>query len=111
VAINPMNQPWLSRIPLNAMAQGMKGKNDMGEKQTRSQLTQRSIRKLFPAELAENLCRDWQSFQDSGLDGLSEQEKTKLLEVYGQLTHPAAKEVTRWLTGEYLVSKDILTDS
>ena len=109
LAINPMNQGWLSRIPIDAALRSIDGQAT-GSLDAQ---TDAAIDRLLAAEaptLAEQLKRDWRSFQDEGLDKLSTAEKQELLQVYSAIPHPAAAELTRWLKGEYIVSSDILTD-
>ena len=105
LAINPMIQPYLSQIPIDAMSRSLSGHDD-GDA---TQATLRALEHNLPADLAASLKRDWQSFQDAGLDELQEHTKKAAL-TYAQINHPAAQEIARWLKGEYIVSADILTD-
>jgi hyaluronoglucosaminidase len=106
-AINPMNQPNLSRIPLRAMAQSLTGRciGDLTEQ------TIAAIQRELSVDAAKALTEDYRTFQTQGLDGLDGTAITALLSTYSSLPHPAAKEVCRWLRGEYVVSADILTDT
>ena len=106
IAINPMNQSLLSRIPMDAALMSLKGRGpaDLNE------ATDDAIDRVVSPALAALLKRDWRSFQDEGLDAYRRAEKAELLAEYAALPDPAAKEVARWLRGEYVVSSDILTD-
>jgi len=106
LAINPMNQAWLSRIPMDAMARSLTGHDDGDQ----AQATAASIDRTLPPGLAARLKEDWPVFQSRGLDNLSTVERDALRLSYAQFDHPAARELVRWLNGEYAVSADILTD-
>lgn len=110
LAINPMNQAWLSRIPIDAALHSLDG-HAQGSPDDQ---TEAAIQRLLAAEaplLVELLRRDWRSFQDEGLDKLPSPEKQQMIQDYAVIDHPAAREVTRWLKGEYIVSEDVLTDT
>ncbi len=102
-AINPMNQPWLSRLsmltfeasygedydPATAFKEALKGEG-------------------CPPELAEQLAKDVDGFFD---DGLAKLPKDDLLAAYKKLPpHPYRDEVVRWLSGEYEFDPACLTD-
>ena len=107
LAINPMNQPNLSRIPLHAMAQSLNGRN----KGNIEMQTFAALKSELPPDLAHALCEDFDAFQTKGLDGLGAATKKALILKYGAWNHPAALELCRWLQGDYVVSADILTDT
>ncbi|MFT4975453.1 MAG: hyaluronoglucosaminidase [Myxococcota bacterium] len=107
LAINPMNQSALSKIPLDAALRSFTGAAALGDLDAE---TDAAIDRVVPADLAVLLKRDWRSFQHEGLDPYSRAEKAELLGEYAAIDHPAAAEVGRWLRGEYVVSADILTD-
>ncbi|MEL6343995.1 MAG: beta-N-acetylglucosaminidase domain-containing protein [Myxococcota bacterium] len=108
LAINPMNQSWLSRIPIAAAARTLQGLDASLDQDAR---TDASIDRLVPAALAALLKRDWRAFQFEGLDASNDAEKAEGIAEYSAIDHPAAAEVVRWLKGEYIVSADILTDA
>ena len=104
--MNPMNQSWLSRIPMAAAADSLQGRgiDDLDA------ATGRVIRRLLPADLASQLSADWRAFQSEGMEVISETERAELVGLYSAFDHPAAAELLRWLRGEYAVSSEILTD-
>jgi hypothetical protein len=104
--MNPMNQSWLSRIPMLAAAESLQGRGS-GDRDTD---TDEAMRRLLPAELASQLVADWRAFQEQGMEGITELERAELVAAYASHDHPAAAEVVRWLQGDYAVSADILTD-
>ncbi|MEE2788545.1 MAG: beta-N-acetylglucosaminidase domain-containing protein [Myxococcota bacterium] len=105
VAINPMNQPYLSRVPIVAALTRWRGE---GVADTRIE-TERAIESLCSAALARQLIADWSDFQQIGFEELGDR-RDELMGVYAQFDEPAAREVCRWLRGEYRVSAEILTD-
>ena len=104
--MNPMNQSWLSRIPMHAAAESLQGR---GAGSTEAD-TMQAIDKLLPAALAGQLSVDWRAFQENGMETLQDTERDELLRIYTGLEHPAAAEIVRWLKGDYAVSAEILTD-
>ena len=60
------------------------------------------------AELAAMLQADLLSFQDSGLDRMSEEKRAKLTAKYQSVDHPAAREVVDWLGGGYEITGEML---
>lgn len=101
IAINPMNQAWLSRLPIRAMSRSLRG---VGAS------TEEAVRALLPTPLGEQLLQHIDDFQDRGLDEFTPAEKKQLVETYGVFEHPAAREIVDWLEGRYIVSTEILTD-
>ena len=109
-AVNPMNQPTLSRIPLLTLrasyGQGTAYKPDMAFLEAAQTVTCR--------ELARRLEKDLPAFMDRGLDRLTGGERAALKEVYRpyldsreNLTGKAAREVIDWLDDRYTVTKDL----
>lgn len=104
--MNPMNQSWLSRIPMLAAAESLQGR---GTGSVDADTTQ-AIRHLLPSDLAGQLSVDWRTFQETGMEQLGTTERDELIEIYAGFEHPAAAEIVRWLRGDYAVSAEILTD-
>jgi hyaluronoglucosaminidase len=104
--MNPMNQSWLSRIPMLAAAESLQGRGSGSSDGD----TVRAIRRLLPADLAGQLSADWRTFQEVGMERLDARERDELLAIYSGIEHPAAAEIARWLRGDYAVSAEILTD-
>jgi hyaluronoglucosaminidase len=108
IFMNPMNQPHLSRVTLDAVGDSLQSHTEITN---RSQATAEALHRVFPATLAELLVRDWRQFGAEGLDGISPAASIRLVEEYTAIDHPAAAEVVHWLQGHSVVSADILTDS
>ncbi|MBI1238476.1 MAG: hyaluronidase [Alphaproteobacteria bacterium] len=104
-AANPMNQIWLSRIPLatlGALYRG--GAYDPGAAFTEA------ARAILGEETAAALARDLSLLQDKGLDHLSDEEREALTKTYGARRTPYAHEIMDWLDGVYAFDPACLTD-
>jgi hyaluronoglucosaminidase len=97
---NPMNQPWLSRIPLCTMFNAQSPGQDFAS----------AVRQQCPESLAQLLERDVALFQDQGLDCIAEAQRQQLLRDYDAIAHPCAREVSDWLRGAYAFDPACLTD-
>jgi hyaluronoglucosaminidase len=103
LAINPMNQPHLSRIALCGYQQML---SEPGE----PVLLSNSCRRLAGASFAEQLAADCNLFQLSGREQLDTETRNRLLGLYeAQKTNPYAQEVAAWLRGEYAFDPQCLT--
>ncbi|HEY6620398.1 MAG TPA: beta-N-acetylglucosaminidase domain-containing protein [Steroidobacteraceae bacterium] len=103
VAINPMNQPYLSRIALrefqNILTRG-----------PGTSLLPSVCRELCGPIVAEHLIADIDLFQNKGLTQLDAGRRRHLLDQYEKLQpNPFAAEVAAWLRGEYLFDPECLT--
>lgn len=103
--VNPMNQTWLSRIPLASLPALYRARENYDPDVARSD----SFDQL-PDALRSLLSRDWSVFQREGLDAFDEARRAGLMADYEQLNHPAAREVVAWLGGDYAFDPDCLTD-
>jgi hyaluronoglucosaminidase len=95
-AINPMNQAYLSQIPLRALTAGSslyKAVGDLGDE-----------------TFAKYLVEDVAVFQDEGLDLLSVEKKDLLIDRYVNFQTPYSDELVAWLKGEYPFDPACLTD-
>lgn len=102
-AVNPMNQAWLSRLPLLTFAASYGAGYDP-DQAWRQALQGQSC----PPELARLLERDVAEFQDKGLLAL---DAAALLAGYNAVPdHPYRVEVMEWLTGKYEFDPACLTD-
>ena len=99
--VNPMNQAWLTRIPLVTLT---------GPAGAPAERFIRAARVCCPPALVRLLSRDLELFSGAGLDGISEGDKCALLREYGAVTHPCALEICQWLRGEYAFDPACLTD-
>ncbi|MCK5812623.1 MAG: beta-N-acetylglucosaminidase domain-containing protein [Cocleimonas sp.] len=105
-AVNPMNQPWLSRIPLYSLPQSYaQGKNYDPRK-----VLKRSLNLLCDTTLAEQIAQDIDTFQYKGLGELNENEIKQLIHQYQPFDNPTTDEIIAWLNGEYTFDPECLTD-
>lgn len=103
VAINPMNQPYLSRIALrgflNILTQG-----------PRADFLSSICRELCGPSVAEHLLADIDLLQTKGLAQLDADTRRRLLKEYEkQTSNPFAAEIAAWLRGEYEFDPACLT--
>lgn len=102
-AVNPMNQAWLSRLPLltfeASYQPGYHPEATWGEALQKEGCS---------AELVARLEEDLGAFHDSGLKNISADD---ILEKYrGLPQHAYSEEVVEWLTGKYEFDPACLTD-
>lgn len=106
-AINPMNQPWLSRIPLLAHSQQIR----LEKAPNMTDLSVKACLKLCNPELANKIIRDLNLFQDIGLSQISETDKERTIEEYNKFHNNCyANEIIAWLQGEYMFDPNCLTN-
>jgi hyaluronoglucosaminidase len=103
VAINPMNEPYLSRIALrgfqNILTQG-----------PGTDFLPSICRELCGPIVAEHLLADLELLQNKGLAQLGADTRRRLLNQYeGRQSNPYAAEVAAWLRGEYVFDPACLT--
>ena len=99
---NPMNQGYLSQLPLYALARHYRS----GENPSLAQAAQA----LCPPPLAALLIRDAALFQQQGREALDEATRMQLLAQYDQAAlGPMAEEVVAWLRGDYVFDPACLT--
>lgn len=104
--VNPMNQPWLSRIPLTTLPRAYQE-----SAYTSDRVLAEACRQICPAPLADYLMEDISLLQDVGLDSITEEEKQYLLERYQPFRqHGCASEICDWLAGIYTFDPACLTD-
>jgi len=105
-AVNPMNQSWLSRIPLLTL--------DINYRRMESYdpegAWEEAARRLCGEALAECLEDDLSLFHDAGLDRIPPSSLDRLIERYSSFDSPYAREVTGWLRGEYPYSPECVTE-
>ena len=95
-AINPASQPVLSRIPALSLAESY-AKGDAYEY---GAAFDAAAAKVVGPRLARMLRDDILLLNDTGVDRL-ESAAERLRKRYGEIDHPAAREVVRWLNGAY----------
>ena len=105
---NPMNQPYLSQIPLSSLAPlyGGEAASVSGEVELQWQaFMQRQLGRDLAAQLGEDVAL----FQDDGLASLSAAQRQALSARYRQHDHRCAKEIVDWLEGRYAFDPACLT--
>jgi hyaluronoglucosaminidase len=104
--VNPMNQCWLSRIPLATLplVYSCGSHYDAGEAFIRC------VRELCGKALGDLLTADLELLQRQGLDGIAEHQLQLLLERYASQHSPCAREIVDWLRGGYAFDPACLTD-
>ncbi len=106
-AVNPMNQPWLSQIPLASLPLAYREK-DM---YSADAAFISSCKKLCGEDLATQLLQDINLLQERGLKSLDAQERQALHETYQHFGNsPYAQEIIAWLNGEYQFDPTCLTE-
>jgi hyaluronoglucosaminidase len=109
LAINPMNQPYLSRIALcgyrRLLAQPVPASAS-----ARRQALREICENLCAAPCAQRLLADLHLLQNTGLAALEAQTRASLLAAYAaQASNPYAQEIAAWLRGEYVFDPQCLT--
>lgn len=104
-AANPMNQAWLSQIPLRTLANSY-GTKEQYEPQA---ALVEAVEALCDDKLAEIIQEDVTVFQDLGLDGMEEDQKRTLIERYRVFESPIAEEIVDWLGDGYAFDPACLT--
>jgi hyaluronoglucosaminidase len=103
---NPMNQAWLSQLPLASLARNYRER----EAYDAERFWLAEAPKLFGAEMAALLQRDVELFQQRGLDQIAPEQRRELIDEYRRFEQPAAAEVIDWLSEGYRFDPDCLTD-
>lgn len=112
-AVNPMNQPWLSRIPLYSLprsyslAQGYDPEAMLEE--ALQQLCASCEEGRGQVNLAQQIASDMDKFQSLGLQKLDQTKREQLVQTYKQFDSPYAREIIGWLNGEYDFDIECLT--
>lgn len=104
-AINPMNQAWLSQIPLSTLPEMYySNKNILAATNT-------AIDQLVPSDLASALKADIHLFHHHGLAKISNDEKLHLINKYQTLEYSNfSNEIIDWLQGGYTFDPSCLTN-
>lgn len=104
IAINPMNQPHISRIALCEFKALLAGGGR--PEQTRPGICGR----LYSADFAQELAQDRPLLQTAGLNGLDPDVRRGLLDRYAaRVSNPYAQEIAAWLRNEYQFDPQCLT--
>lgn len=106
-AVNPMNQAWLSRIPLTTLPQAYRD----GAAYNPEQAFVDACHHLCGPDLAQHIIADVELLQDQGLDQFSLTEKPELIKKYAAFSNnPYAAEIVDWLNGGYQFDPACLTE-
>jgi hyaluronoglucosaminidase len=106
LAINPMNQPHLSRIALCGYQHLLAKQPGRGLEQVLHGV----CGKLFESPFAERLIADGALLGNAGLNQLDTETRRKLLARYGtEESNPYAQEIAAWVRGEYEFDPHCLT--
>jgi hypothetical protein len=104
-AVNPMNQAYLSKIPLMTLPWSYQRQ----EKYFPTEAFAESVTKICPENLAKVILEDIELFQEKGLNMLPEALKKDLIDKYESFQTPYSREIVRWLNNEYTLSSECLT--
>ena len=106
-AVNPMNQPWLSQIPLASLPLAYREKENYSADTAFTNI----CNNLCGDVLAKQLQQDIHQLQDLGLKKLSQQERYLLQTTYQRFgNNPYAQEIIAWLNDEYQFDPACLTE-
>ncbi len=95
--VNPASQPLLSLIPALTLAASY----SEGEDYRYGAAFGEAAAAVLGDELARRVQADLLTFQDRGLDRISETRRAELRAIYEGFDHPAADEIIAWLDGAY----------
>jgi hyaluronoglucosaminidase len=108
-AANPMNQAHLSQIPLLSLACRYQH-NQLATSKSLSSVEQLFI-EIAGEQLGQELLKDADFFQTSGLKDMSNNQKDSYIKKYQtHLPSKLAEEVIEWLQGDYSFDPNCLTE-
>lgn len=96
-AVNPMNQSYLSQIPMKTLTMSY----DLQERYSPDKAFIEAAKSVCGPKMGNGIIEDISLFQDKGLNELSQAEKETLINKYQAFTSPYAAEIVGWLKGEY----------
>lgn len=105
--VNPMNQAWLSLLPLSTLEPVYAKTSNLVDKQT-ALWQELSVELLGDA--AALLAEYVELFHESGLTALDDKKREQLTRAFNAFDSPLAKEVVDWLNGVYAFDEACLTD-
>ena len=106
-AVNPANQPTLSRIPAITLAEAYR----LADTYDYGAAWRSAADDVLGAVLAALVERHLYLFQESGLSRLDADTRERLRARYAEVDHPAAAEIRAWLDGAYAVTREMVETS
>ncbi len=103
-AINPALQPTLTTLPAITLARSYA----LGSEYQYGQAFQQAADEVLGKELARQVTADLLVLEDAGLHRISSERRQALADTYARFDHPAAREILRWLAGEYQVTDEMV---
>lgn len=104
-AVNPMNQAYLSQIPLRTLHLSYQQQEEYDPQQA----MQESTTSLCGPALANSLMDHLNLLQEQGLEQMKPTQKAALLAQYQPMGTEFSQEIVGWLQGDYPFSTDCLT--
>ncbi|MDL0431150.1 beta-N-acetylglucosaminidase domain-containing protein [Marinobacter sp. TBZ242] len=103
-AINPALQPTLTTIPAITLSRSY----EQAEGYQYGQAFYQAAEEVLGKKLARQVAADLLVLEDAGLARISGERHQALVESYSRFDHPAAREILRWLAGEYQVTDEMV---
>lgn len=103
-AINPALQPTLSLVPAITLRESYR----LGPAYEYGRAFFNAACAVLGEDMATALRNDLLSLHDGGLQRLSAERHAALRERYAAFDHPGAREIVRWLDGDYHVSSEVV---
>jgi hyaluronoglucosaminidase len=105
--VNPMNQGWLSRIPLFTLSDAYQTGDDYSPIYS----FKKACNALCEKKLSDKIIEDMPTFNYVGLLNLKFEDKQDLIRKYQRHTQsPYANEIIDWLEGQYTFDPACLTE-
>jgi hyaluronoglucosaminidase len=105
-AVNPMNQAYLSQIPLMTLTMSYQEQDQYAPKEAFS----KALRILCAEPLATLIEEELARFQDNGLDGLNPDDRARLIKRYSFFPNHFTQEIIDWLNDLYPYAMECLTE-
>lgn len=103
-AINPALQPTLTAIPAITLARSYQ----QGANYQYAQAFRQAAEEVLGPDLARQVSADLLLLQDTGLQRMTDERKQGMRASYQGFDHPAAREILRWLAGDYQVTDEMV---
>lgn len=102
-AVNPALQPTLTRIPALTLADSYR----LGEAYEYGRAFERAAIAVLGADLAKTVQGHLSLLQDTGLHRMGD-AVDRLRARYAGIDHPGAREITAFLNGDYIVTREMM---